>query len=185
MTVDRADAHGALRPELLTSQRASGSCRFSITGSTLFRTRHAVAVDATGPNSVGWSRSSARCPTAAVTDRAAVVGEHHREIGHHPARIMAARRSQPSERVAERLGQPGLVGHPGSSRDPTCDTTPAPSVVTVIAGREVVGCTSEVPPPCVESEPRELRSNRSEQALTRIETPCRTTNIKTLLQQLG
>ncbi len=32
-----------------------------------------------------------------------------------------------------------------SSRDPACDTTPAPSAVTVIFGRVVVACTSKVP----------------------------------------
>jgi hypothetical protein len=37
----------------------------------------------------------------------------------------------------------------------------------------VWGCTGEVPPLCVGSEPREPRSNRSEQALSRIQAPCR------------
>lgn len=122
-----------------------------------------------------------------VADRAPAIREQDREIGQHPARVMGrAVLPQPGERVAERVGQPGLVGAiPASSRDPTCDTTPAPSVVTVIVGRAVVGCTSEVPPPCAGSEPRELRSNRPEQALSRIQGPCRATNITPLLQQPG
>jgi hypothetical protein len=45
--------------------------------------RHAVAVDATGPDTVGWSRS-----TRQVTDRFAAVGEHPRQIGEHPSRVV-------------------------------------------------------------------------------------------------
>ena len=46
-----------------------------------------------------------------------------------------------------------------SSRDPACEATPAPSAVTVIVGRVLIGCTFEVPSPLGNCWRRNLQSS--------------------------
>ena len=52
-----------------------------------------------------------------------------------------------------------LGGKGASSRDPACEATPAPSLVTVIVGRVLVGCTFEVPSPLGNCWRRNLQSS--------------------------
>ena len=66
-----------------------------------------------------------------VSDALAAVGEHHREITDHPARVMATTplldRPQPDR---QRPREPDRVGDLAQQRAPACETSPAPSDVT-------------------------------------------------------
>ena len=104
------------------------------------RTRHAVASEATGPNSSGWLRSTARSaiaspPSASITARSTATRpgswpESRWRSGAN-ASLIAADRPVASARSA-------------SSRAPAWPTTPRPSAVTTIFGREEVRFTLRV-----------------------------------------
>ena len=91
-------------------------------------------------------RTSKRClPLVSCTVTSHITRRSLRVRG-GPARVM--RRPTPTSRpdpLAQRLGQPGHVRQIGQQPRPACDAPPRPSVVTVIFGRLVVGCTCEVP----------------------------------------
>jgi len=91
-------------------------------------------------------RTSERClPLVSCTVTSHITRRSLRVRG-GPARVM--RRPTPTSRpdpLAQRLGQPGHVRQIGQQPRPACDAPPRPSVVTVIFGRLVVGCTCEVP----------------------------------------
>jgi hypothetical protein len=98
---------GRSRPASARSSRArSRACarasrtRASAASSTASSIRHVVAVDATGPDTVGWSRS-----TRQVTDRFAAVGERRRQIGEHPSRVVTPN-GAPAARLAPRTPPP-------------------------------------------------------------------------------
>jgi hypothetical protein len=141
---------GRSRPASARSSRArSRACarasrtRASAASSTASSIRHVVAVDATGPDTVGWSRS-----TRQVTDRFAAVGEHRRQIGEHPSRVVTrTAHPQPASASDTAAGSPAASATSASSRTRACDTTPSPSVVAVIFGRVVVACTNGVASP--------------------------------------
>jgi hypothetical protein len=92
------------------------------------------------------SRTSKRClPLVSCTVTSHITRRSLRVRG-GPARVM--RRPTPTSRpdpLAQRLGQPGHVRQIGQQPRPACDAPPRPSVVTVVFGRLVVGCTCEVP----------------------------------------
>ena len=105
-------------------------------------TRQQVESEATGPNTAAWSASVAMSLIALTA-----VGDHHRQIGQHPARIMRGLRRRPVARTPPTAAPVSVVwsARSASSRDPACDTTPAPSADTSTAGRVRVACTWKVP----------------------------------------
>jgi len=115
--------------------------RSNAAGSILSRTRHAVAVEATGPNNVGWSRSTAR----SLIERAPSASSTARSVRTRHGSWPEQRSRNPASAVPNAVVSPVQSASPARSRDPTCDTTSAPSVVTVIVGRTVVRCTRGVP----------------------------------------
>ena len=88
--------------------------RFSAAGSILSRTRK---------RGRGRGDRPEQCRLIAqyceVADRPATVGEQDREIGHHPARVMAGVAfPQIGHSVAERRGQPAAISQPGQQPGP-------------------------------------------------------------------
>ena len=78
-----------------------------------------------------------------VADRHPAVGEHHRQIGQHPTRSMR-RTPLPTaaDRGVKRLPATATAAATSaSSRDPTWEETPRPSVVTVTFGYDAIRCT--------------------------------------------
>src|SRR5664280_2231422 len=92
-------------------------------------------------------RSSPRLPPPDGTGAASASTPGFAPRG-HPRRTPRRRQARPPARpdpLAQRLGQPGHVRQIGQQPRPACDAPPRPSVVTVVFGRLVVGCTCEVP----------------------------------------
>ena len=101
----------------------------------------AVGVEATGPNSPGWSRGAARSlrqspPSASISARSAST---------LPVRC----RARPGcPRPAQRSSSPGNPSRSASSTSsaaPACPTNPSPSAVTSSRVRGLVACTRKVP----------------------------------------
>jgi hypothetical protein len=123
------------------ARAARSPARPSSSAATCSTTRQAVAVEATGPNSSGWSRRTARSlrqspPSASITARSrstAPTSWRRRGVWPRPARHDSAALS--SSRSASSA----------SSVAPAWLTTPSPSQVTSKRGRELVACTRKVP----------------------------------------
>jgi hypothetical protein len=89
------------------------------------------------------------CPTG--PEARARAGRHLRERG-----VVELVQQPPAGRVRRDRPEQSLLiaqyrylgdgGRAVGDRDPTCETTPAPSAVTMIFGRLVVACTRKVPP---------------------------------------
>lgn len=91
----------------------------------------------------------------------AAVGEHHRQVDRHPARIVAgAARPQPAQRVGKGAGQPVASARSASRRDPAWMTTPRLSAEMTSLGRDPVVCTQKVPSCCGDRSPRQASSSQ-------------------------
>jgi hypothetical protein len=89
--------------------------RPSSSAATCSITRQAVAVEATSPNSSGWSRRTVRSEKAVAT-----VGQQHGKITQHRARVMAMPRGLAAAcPPRQRGGQPKPVGRLAKQRRPS------------------------------------------------------------------
>ena len=114
-------------PEALARPRVRQRNASKDPGSEAIRsiTRNAVESDATAPNSPSWSRAPE------VRHALPAVGEHHRQVADHPARIMTTPPLlQAGQAQRQRPSEPNLSATCASSAVPACETRPAPSDVT-------------------------------------------------------
>ena len=100
-----------------------------------------VESDATGPNNALWSPSTAMSamhspPSAMLTARSAST---------RPGSWTARGRRKPASACDRSPVNELRSARSASSRDPACDTTPAPSAETTTLGRAPVLCTRKVP----------------------------------------
>ena len=105
--------------------------------------RHAVASEATGPNSSGLIAQHRQ-----IGEGLPAVGDHHRQVHARPGPGRARPRAAPAtppRPSAEPLVSPVASARSASSRAPACPTTPRPSAVTMIFGRDTVAFTRQVP----------------------------------------
>lgn len=113
----------------------------SIVESMSAGSRHAVVVEATGPNTVGWSRRMSRSriaspPSASITAMSTAI---------RPGACPVPRgRILRSTSVGAAV-RPVASARSAGRRDPAWLTTPWPSAETTSRGREAVVCTQKVP----------------------------------------
>lgn len=104
-------------------------------------TRQAVGVEATGPNTSRWSRSTARSaiaspPSASVTARSTATRPGSCPVPRGRSRHRASEKALVSVVASARSA---------SRREPAWLTTPCPSALTTSLGRDRVVCTQKVP----------------------------------------
>jgi hypothetical protein len=128
-TSSRARARAAA-----TAARVRSSSRSS--------SRQHVESDATCPNRACWSASTAMSEIVVAPAATATARSTSTRPGSCRARGL---RSPPSASDSSPVNV-ARSATSASSRDPTCEATPAPSAVTMIFGRLVVACTWKVPP---------------------------------------
>ena len=124
--------------------RATARARFSSSktvSSTESSTRHAVAVEATGPNRPAGARSTAR--SVIVSPPSA--NNTARSVNTRPGACAERRCRRPPAASSNASGNPAAAATSASSRDPTCDTTPVPSAPTATLGYPAIRCTRQVP----------------------------------------
>ena len=81
-----------------------------------------------------------------VADALPAIGQHHRHINQYPPRIVHGLRHGPSGEHADNCAVNVVrSARSATSRAPTCDTTPMPSVDTTTPRRIRVACTWKVP----------------------------------------
>ena len=113
----------------------------SAASSSAASTRHAVGSEATGPNRSGWLRSTARSeiaspPSASITARSTAT---------RPGSCPESRCRNGASASDIAADRPVASARSASSRAPAWPTTPRPSAVTTILGREEVRFTLRVP----------------------------------------
>jgi len=149
------------------------------------RTRHAVAVEATGaeqPGLVTQHRQIRDClpaPSASIT----ATSTSTRSGSWHERRCRSG-----LKHVAERLGQPGRLGQITPAAHPGVRGVPLAIGGEVILGRTVVACTCEVPL-CADDHsldnPDPTAQSRHLRLRPCVQRTCRATMIRSLLQQPG
>ncbi len=136
----------------------------SAAGSMPASTRQAVGVEATGPNTSAWSRSTARSPMASPPSASITARSTAILPGSCPVPRGRSRRSA----SVKALVRPVASARSASSRDPAWLTTPRPSAETTSLGRDPVVCTQKVPS-CWDD--RDLRQASSSQLRRHFRVP--------------
>lgn len=116
----------------------------------------AVGVEATGPNTSPWSRSTARSaiaspPSASITARSVAV---------RPGSCPVPRGRNGLSVVEYAVVRPVASARSASKRAPACPTTPEPSADTWSLGREPIPCTQKVPSVWTDRTPRQGSSSQ-------------------------
>jgi hypothetical protein len=130
-----------------------------------------VRLPATTPNSPGWARST---PIShAVSPPSATVNARSNTI--LPGSCTASGRCQARHRADNSFPSPLRRAVSTNNTPPACDTSDSPPVITGNQERRPLSFTREVPLCTIDQGLEQLRSNRAEQALSRIRPP-RVTN---------